>query len=251
MSPGFRIVLASSPRAGNNWLRELLAMCYGLEQVSVHAPGDLPEVLPERVVIQMHWDRTTEVEALWAGMGARVVSIARHPIDTLVSMLHFSRFEPEVARWLEGDYLRELAGCSPTSERFAAFALGAGAHHLLSVTPHWWADPGTVRLTYEGLCDEPERMLGFLLTELGEPSVVPVAKAVSRLTADAFRPLPNHHFWQGRPGLWRGLVLPDLAMRIRQAHPASFTPLGYRCDPDPTLTAERAVRAWEALRHKA
>jgi hypothetical protein len=176
------------------------------------------------------------------------MSIARHPIDVLVSMLHFSAHEPDVARWLHGDYLAGLAGSSPTSARFSAFALGSGAQHLLSVTPQWWGDPATVRTTYEALVDRPERALEFLGSVLGAAPVVPYDQAVAKLTLRHYRRLPNGHIFQARPGLWRELVLPNLAVRIRAVHPGSFTPLGYRCDPDQSLSATQAARAWDRVR---
>ena len=40
-APPVRIVLVSTPRSGNNWLRHLLARLYDIPSLSVHNPADL------------------------------------------------------------------------------------------------------------------------------------------------------------------------------------------------------------------
>ena len=57
----------------------------------------------------------------------------------------------------------------------------------------------------------------------------------------------GHHFWQGRPGLWKLLLTAPIAQRISQTHADCFRELGYRCDADPELTASQADANWVAL----
>ena len=242
-----RLAVVSTPRSGNSWVREVLGIAYGLDQIAVHDRDELPSPLPDRVVLQAHWDRTADLADEWAARGVRVITVARHPLDVLISMLHFSRFEPTVARWLGGDYLAGLAGASPAGDAFARFAVSPGAGHLLGVTPQWWAAPGTVRVRYEEMCADAAIALLSVQDELGAPPATPFDVALAARPIELFRASPNRHGWQGRPGLWRRLIVAELAERVRRAHPQPFSVLGYDCDADPHLTRADAAAAWDAL----
>lgn len=85
---GVRVAVISSPRSGNTLLRSLLAQTLDLVELPVHHPADLDwDHLPARAVIQLHWPRTAHLERLLAGAGTRVVTLARDPLDVLVSVL--------------------------------------------------------------------------------------------------------------------------------------------------------------------
>lgn len=242
-----RLALLSSPRSGNTWLREVLALAYGLEQIALHDQAQLPSELPERVIVQMHCDRTEGLIHRWNEERVRVVSVARHPFDALISMLHFARHERDVSRWPGGEHLGPVVGANPASDEFARFAVGPGAGRLLAVTPQWWCAPGTVRLRYEQMCQDPVSTLEAVRKDLGDEPLWPFASALSSRPLGYFQAMPNHHGWRGEPGLWRSLLIPDLAYRIRTAHPEPFEALGYACDPDVDLTSSRAESNWNAL----
>ena len=56
-----------------------------------------------------------------------------------------------------------------------------------------------------------------------------------------------HHFWQGKPGLWKRVLTATAAERIALAQAPSFAELRYVCDPDRELTTARANANWLAL----
>ena len=222
-------------------------MAYGLEQIATHDQAELPTPLPARVIVQMHCDRAEPLLRRWAEEGVRVVTVARHPIDTLISMLHFARREREVTRWAGGEHLAAVVGAHPASAAFAGFAIGPGAARMLGFTPQWWCAPGTVRIRYEEMCREPLGELESVRDALGEEPAWPFESALAARPLGYYQALPNHHGWRGQPGIWRRLVVPELAHRIRAAHPRSFEALAYECDPDPALTPSAAEAAWNAL----
>jgi hypothetical protein len=245
-----RLAVISTPRSGNTWVRRLLGRVYRLQELPVHTPGELPAPLPERMVLQLHWHRTPELRELLRENGIRVVSLARHPLDVLVSILHFVGQDPTPARWLEGEGgVDELAGASPTSDAFTRFALGSGARALLSVTPEWWEDPDAVKVRYERFVEATKASVLEVARALGERPLKRVPEAIERHSLATFQALPNRHGWQGRPGLWRELLPADLARRIHATHLECFLALGYECDPDPSLTPARAEANWAALSH--
>jgi len=57
----------------------------------------------------------------------------------------------------------------------------------------------------------------------------------------------GHHFWQGRPGLWRSLLPAREARQIAAAHPTVFSELNYSCTADADLSRDRADTNWIAL----
>jgi hypothetical protein len=243
-----RIAVVSTPRSGNMWLRRLLVAAYGLEERSAHTPAELDWAgLPERCVLQLHLRRTPEFTALLARHGFRTAVLARHPLDVLVSILHFAPHEPQTARWLDGEAGDEspILGADPTSPEFLAYATGPRARALLAVTPEWWRAADT-RVRYEHLVAAPEPELERVARDLGAHPLVPAVDAAASVRfADLQREAPNQHFWRGRPGLWRELIPAETARAIAAAQPA-IAELGYRVDAD-GVTREQARARWAEL----
>src|SRR5262245_44560627 len=85
---GLRIVVISTPRSGNTWLRHLLAKIYGSQELAVHNPADVDwAAIPVDCILQIHWRPTPEFLSLLERHGFRVVVLARHPFDVLLSIL--------------------------------------------------------------------------------------------------------------------------------------------------------------------
>lgn len=98
-----KIAVISTPRSGNTWVRSVLSKALKLEQIAVHNPQEIPPILPERVALQIHWYREPNFQAILKSNGFKVVTIARHPLDVLISALRFIPHEPLTSRWLEGN----------------------------------------------------------------------------------------------------------------------------------------------------
>ncbi len=239
--------MISTPRCGNTWVRHVLSEALDLEQISVHNPKDLPRVPPERFIFQLHWYRRSDFVSYLREHGFRTVTIARHPLDVLLSVLQFIRFEPQTARWLEGDaeIPKTLAGCAPTSSEFVSYASSAGAARLLSVSSQWWADPETIKTRYEDLVADPNREFARIIEALGLASEK-LAAAIAANPFSRLQQLPNRHGWQGRPGLWKQLIVPLDAWRICYSNRNVFRGLGYGIRPY-FVTRRAASRRWEAL----
>lgn len=242
-----RIAVIGTPRSGNTWVRNVLSEAADLEQIAVHTPQELPQVLPERLAVQLHWYRDEDLLRYLQENGFRTLTIARHPLDVLLSVLQFIRFEPQTARWLDGavEIPETLAGCAPTSPEFLEYATSAGAAKLLSVSSQWWSDPEGIHTRYEDLVANPEREFTRIAARLELPGEkLPAAIAANPLSR--LQKLANRHGWQGRPGLWKKLIVPLDAWRIRHHNQQIFRDLGYRVPPY-FLTRSAARRTWAAL----
>lgn len=87
----------------------------------MHRPNDLDwGKLPENCVVQIHWHKISEFSTLLETHGFRVLTIAKHPLDVLISILHFLMYEPQTACWLdgEGDGESYIFDKSPASSEF-------------------------------------------------------------------------------------------------------------------------------------
>src|SRR6516162_1611480 len=132
-----RVAIISTPRSGSTWMRHLLMKLYQAQGFAVHNPAGLDwDHLPPRAVFQLHWHRTHWLLGQLRKQRFRILVLSRHPLDVLISILHFCLRDP-TARWLEGECGSErgIYGAMPTSTAFMDYATGPRANALLSVTP--------------------------------------------------------------------------------------------------------------------
>ena len=247
-----RVVIISTPRSGNTWLRRLLAKSLGLNDRAVHHHKEIDWAkLPARCLFQIHWRRIEPFVSLLQKHQFRVVVIARHPLDVLISILHFAPSEPETIRWLagQGGGESEILGENPGSRAFLEYACGPRAAALLSVSKEWWQAPGSVPVQYEKLVSDTLGEVQRITSALGSP--LPPERITAAIEANTVEKLrviwANQHIWHGRSNLWRSLIPAEKALKIAGIHADCFRELGYVCDPDASLTAEQAEKNWSLL----
>jgi hypothetical protein len=244
-----RLALLSTPRSGNTWLRRLLAQLFAAEEQAVHHPDEICwQALPHACVLQLHWPRTRDLEAKLAAHGFRVVVLARHPLDVLLSILHFATHDGATRHWLQGEAgdERPLHGAMPCSASFVEYGQSQRARALLAVSTQWCQAPGAITLTYEDLVANPSVQLGRVAQALDIAPQRSLADTVAGATLPRMRGISGarHHFWQGQPGLWRRLLVPDIAVTLAATQAEPFTRFGYLCDPDSHLTRGQADALW-------
>lgn len=246
-----RLALVSTPRSGNTWLRYLLSEVYAIPSLAVHLPDEVAwETLPGGCLLQIHWHRTDAFLARLAAHRFQVVTIARHPLDVLISHLHHALHTLEDRALAgEGGDERSLVGAMPRSTAFLRYATGPRAAALLSVTSEWWHAPKVRQIRYESLVADASKELRALVDDLAVEVRRPIAEVVAELTMKELRARTGNerHFWMGQPGLWRSLLTAAEAAPIAAAHAGVFERLGYQCDPDPDLQAAQADTHWIEL----
>jgi hypothetical protein len=250
MSERLRIAVISTPRSGNTWYSLLIASVYGIPRMSSHLmEDDAWAGLPEEIVLQIHWPREPEFVDRLRREGFRVVTMARHPIDVLISILHVAVHDVESERWLRGRDGDEqpLWGAWPQSEAFLEYATSKRAETLLSVSPDWWTAEDAVNVRYEDVVADTTEMLQSLEPHFG-PLRRSIEAAIEETSMDRMRKnFTNNFFWMGRPGLWRELLTADRAKAIARAHPQVFATLGYEAVGRADLTDSAASRRWIEL----
>jgi len=241
-----RIALISTPRCGNTWVRLVLADILKLEPVAVHNYAEL-ESIPERAIVQLHWYREPNFQRFLREFGFKTLVLARHPLDVLVSILNFICHEPLTARWLEGnaEIPPSLVGQPPTSREFLQYATSWGAENVLGISYQWWHDAEAVKVRYEELVQRPHQTL-LSLARMFDPAALDESEAIGRFSLPYFRSVPNKHGWQGRPGLWRELIVYFDARSIYKRHKPVFDTMDYSVRPY-LLSRARALRRWNEL----
>jgi hypothetical protein len=250
-SSPLRIAIVSTPRSGNTWVRHLLADAYCIPHLAVHSLHDQEwDSLPGECVLQLHARRTPEFEGRLHAHGFRVLTLARHPFDVLVSILQFTLTAKNTADWLHGAGGDEtsLYGAMPRSRSFTAYATSPRAAELLAVTTDWWRHEDAISVRYEEFVADALGELSRLQETFGPLRTMKLQDVVKSYTLDRFQAEnSNNHFWQGTPGLWRSLLPRVEAEEIASVLASLLDRLGYRCESDATLTADEADRNWVQL----
>jgi len=250
-TPRLRVAILATPRSGNTWLRSLLGALYGLADVVCDRPQEVPwETLPERCVLQLHWSPDSELRELLRRHEFTSLTIARHPLDVLISILHFSTTWAGTSRWFAGRCGNEdaICGALPTSCEFREYAAGARARALLSISRDWWQTADCCRLQYETLVRDTAKTIEQLSEVLEPATPTAIDEAIASHTLEQLRPrVQNQHYWRGSPGHWQRLLPAAVAREIAAAHIANFEFLNYDCEPDPALTREQADTNWFAM----
>lgn len=242
-----RIAIVSSPRSGNSWIRSVLAGALGMSEVAVHNLGDIKNDLPEHCFLQIHWYREPNFQKWLFDHQFKILCVARHPLDILLSVLHFIRYEPDTSRWLEGNVAlpASLMNASPTDAAFLDYALSFGAENLLSISYQWWQDSSVIKLRYEDCVANPAGVLGDIVKNFGGESTS-VLPWLERLSLRHMQATKNRHGWQGKPGLYKKLIPSFAAIKIRSRYKRIFDVLNYRVEPY-FLTSSRAHAHWLSL----
>lgn len=224
----------------------LLSRVYDVPHRFINDPADIRwSGLPKRCVLVTHGRRQPRLVAQLERHRFRVVVLARHPLDVLISNLHVA-FSTVATEGRDAPAAWSIAGAMPRSTIFLEYATGAEASELLSVSREWWRAPGVRQVRYEALVADPPGELGRLADSFGAAVERPIPDVVAELTIPRLQELTRNdlHFWQGKPGLWRRLLPAAEAAAIADAQQAVFSELGYACDPDPGLDGRQADANW-------
>lgn len=242
------LVVVGTPRSGNTATRTVLAHAYGLAEAASHDPLVLQAPLSRDAIVQVHAPYSCAAESSLRDRGFSIVTPVRHPLDVLVSMLHFAQFEPQVNEWLGGRCFTELVGATPADSAFSAFAFSECASRLLSISVDW-ARVADVTFRYRDIYPDMTRIAD--LPGLPRRRADRTSGADDNVTARlaALRSRPNMHAWIGTPDYWMRFIPIGLAEELRQAHPQAFAVGRYTIDGAQHLTSAQIERAWANAFH--
>jgi hypothetical protein len=155
--PRHRVAVIGTPGCGNSWVATVLGRALGAKPTEAAHPADVRwGTLADRLVIELSWGRTAELQQRLAAAGIRVVSPVRQPLEALMDTFQ--------ARHRGGQPVSGLA------DEFLQWALSDEARKLAMFTAEWWSTPATLRVRYEDLRANPAARFGHLLHQARLPA---------------------------------------------------------------------------------
>jgi len=224
-----RIALVSTPRSGNTWIRETIGKALELNQFAVHRYWDMPSRIPDRCIMQIHWRKDPEFQRFLSENRFQVVTIARHPLDVLLSILKFSQHRDDVDQWLDGQggHPSRLKGKGERSTRLLRYGASKGFGELLGVTTDWWLEESSIRIRYERAIRAPTREIFNACKSFGG-NKRDIQRAIMTGTREV---LPQHqasgHFWKGASGLGNRMLPLTTQLCTFARHRESFHIMNY------------------------
>ena len=207
--------MIGTPESGGSWYGQALALALNATQIEARHPADVEwNELPPRFVIELPWSRTQLLADTLVREGITVVSPARHPLDSLLS----------IAKRV-GAYGDE--GQNRPGRTFLKWAESVPAHELLGITPSWWGIPGTCRVRYEDLFSSGPELYERILDECSlEPvgDVSSIAWEIGRRLRDA------SVISSDLSDAWRTRLDASDAEQLSDIHRGVFEALGYSLD---------------------
>jgi hypothetical protein len=183
-----KIIILSTPKTGNTWLRWLLHEAYRIEIVDLPeewAPGCADD-LPSRFVTHQHLFPSESLVRWLVESGAVVLTTIRHPADTFLSYFHY-------VKWCDG-------GLDPSAAMLKEDGDRPGKNALSYITDSFpqsyaislaWAKLGSQIVRYEDLLIDPLSQLRDVTSK-----IVPLDE--DRLKAAVILCKPEH---LTRPGV--------------------------------------------------
>lgn len=231
--PDLRILLLSTPKTGNTWLRNLLSTAYRLPQLTVTAwPFDSSVLDRESGGWITHHHYAPSPAILdWIDRNRVVlITTVRHPADILVSMYHHVRqFQTttidlhQIRSMLHSDFDR--TGIFPQS-------VGEPFHYDLACSADWMQTGLSHLVRYEELRFETARVLTELTARIRPVTPDRIEAAIAACDMELMRSLAGPFagfFREGRVGAWTDVLAPDIVQVLRDQEPyrSQIAMLGY------------------------
>ncbi len=229
----------------------MLAQALNLRPIAFHMLcEDQWSTLPDRTLLAIHWHWDEIFFQDLKQNGFQVFTLLRHPLDVLISILHFCIYEPQTENWLlgRGGNERPIWGALPTSHAFKEYCQSTRAFELLSVSAAWANIPGTRFCRYEDLVRDPAETLKTVCQNFA-PAETPwetIARNHSLANMRKARPegVDNRHFWKGKPDSWKAFLTTEIAEQVAPNLKPFMELFGYSIENQNTLTTEQAERNW-------
>lgn len=254
-----KILIVSTPKTGNTWVKQLLSTIYDLPVVFVgntldSAPETL-EGLGERWIAHQHWVLTPNLLRWGRENGLVFVTTVRHPGDTLLSLYHFLRSYANTFRDSASDFVALMNLDRMAWGEVPGDGKKVGKHLLWYVQEQflqeleqsllWMRAPETLPVRYEDLWRDPLSALTQLTDRISPVSRDCIERAIEACDIGLMRSLAERDhqlFRQGGVGGWRTGLPPETLAVLRRVepYPTYAAALGYTFDPDDPLTTAPA-----------
>ncbi|HEX2910734.1 MAG TPA: sulfotransferase domain-containing protein [Chloroflexia bacterium] len=246
-----KIMIVSTSKTGNTWLKYLLAAIYDLpiKDLPMDYSDELVESFGDRWIAHQHYFAFDKVVKWATENNVVLISTIRHPGDVLVSLYHYIRSDPGHPQFFAKDVeLVMLDGGKPagvqekTVGKHITEYVKRYFHENLDVSLQWMRKGITRMVRYEDLWCNPVEVLRSLTNQIYPVSQDALERAIDQCDIKLLRKQVGYNknlIRKGGIGGWVEALPPEVIglFRTYDPYPAYFKELGYSLDPnDPVMT---------------
>jgi hypothetical protein len=254
-----RILIVSTPKTGNTWVKHLLANIYDLPIVPIGMVFDADEIsgLGPRWITHQHYAARAEVIECAERNNLLLVTTIRHPCDALLSMFHFVRNYSDHLVFADIDPAPLMARDGGVMGEHTAAYVRKGFATSLDISLSWIRSGRSRVIRYEDLKRDPVAALQALTADICPGPSDRIQRAIELCDIDRMRDLPGQDprfFRKGAVGGWRAELPQQIIDIFRHTEPYSsqFAALGYSMDQDqPIPLSPRQLAALDTVRATA
>lgn len=226
------IAVAATPRVGGTVISTALGKLLNVPRIADNN-FDMIDIntLSSQTVVHTHLTQR-QFKQLGLAVPSRAITVARNPVDTLISAFTFSQRSRTCVYWQHGKVFQkplQFAGKDIKSKAFLDWATGPKATALLSVSPSWWNE-AAVSVKYEDFINKPTSFLKTILQSLNpqaQPDEQNIEKVASELDRNFLKETKNQHRWNGGVNYGEALLSTESVNAIKEAHSDIFSTLSY------------------------
>lgn len=229
--PKSRIAIISTPRSGNTWVNYCLSDILGYPTVGIHRYSDIQAslVLPNRLILQIHWQHEDKVfQNFLTKNHFFKLTIARHPLDVLISILRFTQVQTSPLLWLDNKIsVLDLPGVDPSQQKFIDWCLSDNATKILEISYMWAMSGDAYLLRYEDMIEDPVKRMQEILNKVGaKTSDKTIKTTIDKFSPEFFRQ-KQQHSWRATKDNWHEFFTKSDAKKIFQKHKHIFEYFNY------------------------
>lgn len=252
-----KIMIAGAPKAGNVWLKHLLADLYNLPMVDVSGLVD-PRVALEgdRFITHQHIRPRRDFLGWGAREGVQFITMSRHPGDLFLSLFHYVQNYGEA--WRKAGILGQapshgLLGEPLDGQAVFNYLAGPFFEECLQKTCQWLQSGEAIFVRYEDLHENGQFILEGLAEKLEPASPENIAKTISKHSFQRMKRFAGRkmkrHFRTGKVGDWAPQLNERHLTAIRESHGSALDILGYSLDPElvPSQPEPESSSIWQKL----
>lgn len=222
-----RIVVASSPKSGNHWIKCLLGAVYDLRWLGGEVKPDLkPEgiaawaaagAFPPGTIFQMHARFTPALADVIAATPAHIVTIVRDPYDVFVSLYHWAQERAERGLGNSKERPRRAVIGKPIDHPDVLAFLADEFGTNLRRAAGWLLSGRAIPVRYEELHTGPVAALARVTDAIAPVDRARLEDAVETCRAENMRQMNDKLAWHVRAA-----KVGDSRAKLGEAHLAVF-----------------------------
>ena len=235
-----RIVISSSPRSGNHWLKCLLSSIYDLDwlrpSVQVgHRPDDVRawaerDGFPDNSIYFQHCRFNAKLCDALEAVPAHLVTIIRDPYDVFVSYYHWVQERAARQHGRKRPHKRDILAGKAIDDPVVLAYIANQFRSNISQANGWLHSGRAVIVRYEGLHHDPLAELTRATGQIAPVSPETIEAAIETCRSENMRQMKPKFAWQVRAATVgdsrKHLDEPILAV-FREHHAELIRSLGY------------------------